>query len=72
MVHLFMWGTLGPVLGGALTHNLGWQSIFFLNALIGFAVTSLTLSKLKGEWSGGAGERYDLLGRFFMLWVWWS
>ena len=58
-----MWGgTLGPVLGGALTHNLGWQSIFFLSALIGFAVTSLTLSKLKGEWSGAAGERYDLLG----------
>ncbi|HQA51156.1 MAG TPA: MFS transporter, partial [Syntrophomonadaceae bacterium] len=54
--------TLGPVLGGALNHNLGWQSIFFLSALIGFAVTSLTLSKLKGEWSGAAGERYDLLG----------
>ena len=59
---VYIGGTLGPVLGGALTHNLGWQSIFFLSALIGFAVTSLTLSKLKGEWSGAAGERYDLLG----------
>jgi EmrB/QacA subfamily drug resistance transporter len=59
---VYVGGTLGPVLGGALTHNLGWQSIFFLSALIGFAVTSLTLSKLKGEWSGAAGERYDLLG----------
>ena len=59
---VYIGGTLGPVLGGALTHNLGWQSIFFLSALIGFAVTGLTLSKLKGEWSGAAGERYDLLG----------
>lgn len=55
-------GTLGPVLGGALTHNLGWQSIFFLSALIGFAVLAMTLSKLKGEWSGAAGEKYDVLG----------
>ena len=54
--------TLGPVLGGALNHNLGWQSIFFLSALIGFAVLGLTLSKLKGEWSGAAGESYDLPG----------
>ncbi|MGI6429293.1 MAG: MFS transporter [Syntrophomonadaceae bacterium] len=54
--------TLGPVLGGALTHNIGWPSIFFLSALIGFAVLGLTLAKLKGEWLGAADESYDLRG----------
>lgn len=54
--------TLGPVLGGALNHNLGWHSIFFLSAAIGLVVLVLTLSKLKGEWSGAAGQDYDLRG----------
>lgn len=54
--------TLGPVLGGALNHNLGWHSIFFLSAMIGFAALGLTLVKLQGEWTGTAGESYDLPG----------
>ncbi|NLU46978.1 MAG: MFS transporter [Syntrophomonadaceae bacterium] len=54
--------TLGPVLGGALNHNLGWHSIFFFSALIGFIVLGLTLAKLQGEWTGAAGESFDLPG----------
>lgn len=54
--------SLGPVLGGILNHNLGWQSIFYLNALIGIVVTFFTLLKLKGEWAGAGGEKYDLIG----------
>jgi len=54
--------SLGPVLGGVLTQHLGWRSIFFLSALLGLAVIGVVLWKLKGEWTGAKGERFDLAG----------
>jgi EmrB/QacA subfamily drug resistance transporter len=54
--------SLGPVLGGVLTHHLGWRSIFFLSALLGLAVIGVVLWKLKGEWTGAKGERFDFGG----------
>ncbi|MCL6478849.1 MAG: MFS transporter [Peptococcaceae bacterium] len=54
--------SLGPVLGGFLNHNLGWQSIFYFCMLIGFIVVFFTALKLKEEWAGARGERYDLTG----------
>jgi len=54
--------SLGPVLGGVLTHHLGWRSIFFLGAFLGLAVIGVVLWKLKGEWTGAKGERFDLVG----------
>jgi EmrB/QacA subfamily drug resistance transporter len=54
--------SLGPVLGGVLTQRLGWRSIFFLGAILGLAVIGVVLWKLKGEWTGAKGERFDLAG----------
>jgi len=54
--------SLGPVLGGVLTQHLGWRSIFFLSALLGLAIIGVVLWKLKGEWTGAKGERFDLAG----------
>jgi len=54
--------SVGPVLGGVLTHHLGWRSIFFLSALLGLAVIGVVLWKLKGEWTGAKGERFDFAG----------
>jgi len=54
--------SLGPVLGGVLTQHLGWRSIFFLSALLGLSVIGVVLWKLKGEWTGAKGERFDLAG----------
>ena len=54
--------SLGPVLGGILTEHFGWRSIFFLGALLGLLVLGVVLWKLKGEWTGAKGERFDLAG----------
>ena len=54
--------SVGPVLGGVLTQHLGWRSIFFLSALLGLAVIGVALWKLKGEWTGAKGERFDFAG----------
>src|SRR3954453_20381069 len=37
----------GPLVGGALTDSLGWQSIFFLNAPIGAAANANPYTKLR-------------------------
>jgi EmrB/QacA subfamily drug resistance transporter len=54
--------SLGPVLGGILTQRLGWRSIFFLGAILGLAVIGVVLWKLKGEWAGAKGEKFDFAG----------
>ena len=54
--------SLGPVLGGVLTEHLGWRSIFFVGALLGLLVLGVVLWKLKGEWTGAKGERFDFAG----------
>ena len=37
---------IGPLVGGALTEGLGWESIFFLNVPIGIAAVVLTMQKV--------------------------
>jgi EmrB/QacA subfamily drug resistance transporter len=54
--------SLGPVLGGVLTQHLGWRSIFFVSAFLGLVVIGVVLWKLKGEWTGAKGERFDIVG----------
>ena len=54
--------SLGPVLGGVLTQHLGWRSIFFVGALLGLLVLGVALWKLKGEWRGAKGQRFDFAG----------
>ena len=54
--------SLGPVLGGVLTQHFGWRSIFFSGACLGLVVIGVVLLKLKGEWRGAKGERFDFVG----------
>jgi EmrB/QacA subfamily drug resistance transporter len=37
----------GPLVGGALTDSLGWESIFFLNVPIGIAAIAVTYAKVR-------------------------
>jgi len=54
--------SLGPVLGGVLTQHFGWRSIFFINVPLGLLVIGVTLWKLKGDWAGAKGEKFDFAG----------
>src|SRR5262249_12159630 len=38
---------VGPLIGGALTDGLGWESIFYLNVPIGIAAIAVTYAKVR-------------------------
>ena len=54
--------SLGPVLGGFLTQQFGWRSIFLVNVPLGLLVIYLVAAKLKPEWAEAKGEPFDLIG----------
>jgi Arabinose efflux permease len=54
--------TIGPFLGGLLTQNIGWRSIFLFNIPIGIIACLLLLWKVEGEWAECAGEHLDITG----------
>ncbi|MBM3285040.1 MAG: MFS transporter, partial [Candidatus Aminicenantes bacterium] len=54
--------SLGPVLGGFLTHQLGWRSVFLVNIPLGLLVIAVVLARLRGEWAEAQDERFDLPG----------
>ena len=54
--------SLGPFLGGILTQYFGWRSIFFITAMLGFAVVIAVFWKLKAEWTDGNRGTFDLRG----------
>jgi EmrB/QacA subfamily drug resistance transporter len=54
--------SMGPVLGGYLTENFGWRSVFLINVPLGALILILVLWRLKGDWAEAEGERFDLLG----------
>ncbi|GAB4232016.1 MAG: MFS transporter [Elainellaceae cyanobacterium] len=54
--------SFGPFLGGLLTENFGWRSIFLTNIPMGLLILYLLRTRLKGEWASARGERFDWLG----------
>jgi MFS family permease len=55
----------GPVIGGVLTHSLGWRSIFVFLFLIGLISIYLVFTKMKSEWADARGEPFDWKGSAF-------
>jgi EmrB/QacA subfamily drug resistance transporter len=54
--------SVGPFLGGILTQNFGWRSIYIATAPLGLAILAAVFWKLKGEWAEAKGEKFDLMG----------
>ena len=52
----------GPFFGGIIVHHLSWRSIFLINIPFGLMIILLIFFKLKGEWRGAEGEKFDLTG----------
>jgi MFS family permease len=64
---VYMGLSLGPFLGGWMTGQLGWRSIFFLAAFLGLLVITFVLWKLRGEWAEAKGEPFDLVGSMLYM-----
>src|SRR5579862_6398098 len=52
---------VGPLLGGALTQGLGWQSIFFINVPVGVVAAALTVARVN-ESRNPEGTSIDWVG----------
>jgi len=53
--------TLGPFLGGLITHYFGWRILFLIPAILGF-IDIIILSNIKGDWSESKDEKFDYSG----------
>lgn len=56
----------GPFLGGIITHYLGWRFIFWLNIPFSLTLLAVTYFTFKGDHRKAQGEKFDLLGAFFL------
>jgi EmrB/QacA subfamily drug resistance transporter len=54
--------SLGPTIGGVLTQQFGWRSIFLVNVPLGLLMVLLVMAKMKGEWTEARGARFDSAG----------
>lgn len=54
--------SLGPFIGGVLTYNVGWPSIFLVNIPLAVLVILLTLLYIPGEWLEKGDQKFDLTG----------
>lgn len=53
----------GPFLGGFLTQNFGWRSIFWSNVPLGLLVIGFIFWKMRGwDMAESKGEKFDYLG----------
>ncbi|WP_414470323.1 MFS transporter [Methanobacterium sp. ACI-7] len=57
----------GLLIGGFLIQNFGWRTIFIFNVPIGIFILSLLFTKIKSEWKGCKGERFDFIGSILFI-----
>jgi len=54
--------TVGPVLGGWLTHIFNWRMVFYINIPVGLLAMSLSLHFIPKDKPSGEGQRFDVSG----------
>ena len=53
--------SMGPFIGGILTENFGWRSLFISSFLMGIFSAFITVL-IKGEWAEAKNEKMDYIG----------
>lgn len=59
--------SVGPVIGGMMNTYWGWGSIFYLTGILGLIAAFIIYSRLRGEWVGAAGEKFDYKGSILYI-----
>jgi EmrB/QacA subfamily drug resistance transporter len=59
--------TVGPSLGGWLTHALSWRTVFYINVPVGAIAFSLGLHFIPKDAPSESRKRFDLPGAFLFL-----
>ena len=59
---VYLGASLGPSIGGVLTEQFGWRSIFAVPVVLGVIALAFILRRLTGEWAEARGESFDLPG----------
>ncbi len=54
--------SLGPFVGGILTHQLGWRSIFGVVVFLSVIAIVIIYTRMKGDWADARGEKFDIVG----------
>ncbi|MFH0845346.1 MAG: MFS transporter [Pseudomonadota bacterium] len=54
--------SMGPFVGGVLTEQYTWRSLFLINVPLGLMILFLVRWKLRWEWAEAKNERFDLPG----------
>ncbi|MFW6115399.1 MAG: MFS transporter [Thermodesulfobacteriota bacterium] len=54
--------SLGPFLGGLLTQQFTWRSVFLVTVPLGLLIIAVIRWRLPGEWAEAAGETFDIPG----------
>jgi EmrB/QacA subfamily drug resistance transporter len=57
--------TLAPVIGGILTENFGWSSIFYICIPVALLTLLITYLKISEEWKTGVKDKFDYIGTIF-------
>jgi EmrB/QacA subfamily drug resistance transporter len=59
--------SIAPLIAGYLTQYLGWRSIFYCTAPLGFVVILLAFWTIKTEWADARHEKFDYSGSAIYL-----
>jgi EmrB/QacA subfamily drug resistance transporter len=59
--------TVGPSLGGWLTHAFGWRTVFYINVPVGGLALALSLYFIPKDSPAESGQRFDLPGALVFL-----
>ena len=54
--------SVGPFIGGLITHYLGWRFIFWFHIILCLMLIAMTHFMLKGDSTRAVGEKFDLWG----------